>query len=299
MAASDAAPGLVNLSGLMDDAKCFAFVRQRRWPEGVRCPGCDTAAVIRDGCDDSQPHRQRYRCKGCARRFDDLTGTVLAGHHQPLRVWVLCLYLMGLNLSSRQIAQELGLNGSDVQAMTEQLRSGLVAKAPAARLAGEAEKGRLGRRRRLAGAPGRGTLEKEKPPVLGLIQRGGQVVLRMLANVQQTTIQPIIEAAVAKGTRVHTDEYNVYARLPAWGYRHKTVCHARGEYARDEDGDGFCEIHVNTMEGTWSLLRSWLRPHRGISQGKLPLYLGFFEFVHNARRRGKALLGALVAALVR
>src|SRR3954453_3425415 len=67
---------------------------------------------------------------------------------------------------------------------------------------------------------------------------------------------------------------------------------------RDEDGDGFCEIHVNTMEGTWSLLRSWLRPHRGISQEKLPLYLGVFEFVHNARRRGKALLGALVAALV-
>src|SRR6476661_8382959 len=86
MVASDAAPGLVNLSGLMDDAKCFAFVRQHRWPEGVRCPGCDTAAVIRDGYDDSQPHRQRYRCKACARRFDDLTDTVLAGHHQPLRV---------------------------------------------------------------------------------------------------------------------------------------------------------------------------------------------------------------------
>src|SRR4051795_7512680 len=139
MAASDAAPGLVNLSGLMDDAKCFAFVRQRRWPEGVRCPGCGSAAVIRDGCDDSQPHRQRYRCKGCARRFDDLTSTVLAGHHQPLRVWVLCLYFMGLNLATRQIAQELGLNGSDVQAMTEQLRGGLVAKAPAARLAGGVE----------------------------------------------------------------------------------------------------------------------------------------------------------------
>ncbi len=59
MAASD----LVNLSGLMDDAKCFAFVRQHRWPEGVRCPACDRCLVIRDGCDDTQPHRQRYRCK--------------------------------------------------------------------------------------------------------------------------------------------------------------------------------------------------------------------------------------------
>jgi transposase-like protein len=156
----------------------------------------------------------------------------------------------------------------------------------------------LGRRRRLKAAPGRGTLEKDKPPVLGLIQRGGQVVLRMLANVQQKTIQPVIGATVAQGARVHTDEYKVYARLPAWGYRHKTVCHSRGEYARDENGDGFCEIHVNTMEGFWSLLRAWLRPHRGISQDKLPLYLGFFQVVHNVRRRGKALLGALVAALV-
>ena len=134
-----AAPDLVNLSGLMDDAKCFALVLQHRWPEGVRCPGCGSAAVIRDGCDDTQSHRQRYRCKACAGRFDDLTGTVLAGHHQPLRVWVLCLYFMGLNLSNRQIAKELCLSASDVQAMTEQLRRGLVAKAPKVRLAGEVE----------------------------------------------------------------------------------------------------------------------------------------------------------------
>ena len=134
-----AASELINLSGLLDDAKCFAFVRQRRWPRGVRCPGCASEAVIRDGCDDTQPCRQRYRCKACGSRFDDLTGTVLAGHRQPLRVWVLCLYFMGLNLSNRQIAMELGLNASDVQAMTEQLRRGLVAKAAAVRLEGAVE----------------------------------------------------------------------------------------------------------------------------------------------------------------
>jgi transposase-like protein len=132
-----AAADLVNLSALLDDAKCFALVRQHRWPEGVCCPGCGSGAVVRDGCDDTQRHRQRYRCKACASRFDDLTGTVLAGHHQPLRVWVLCLYFMGLNLSNRQIAQELGLCGSDVQVMAEQLRSGFVAKASPARLGGE------------------------------------------------------------------------------------------------------------------------------------------------------------------
>ncbi len=146
---------------------------------------------------------------------------------------------------------------------------------------------------------GRGTLEKEKPPILGLIQRGGDGVLHMLENVQQTTIEPIIQATVAPGALIHTDEYSIYARLKAWGYHHKTVCHGRGEFARDEDGDGFCEVHVNTVEGVWSLLRSWLRPHRGISQEKLPLYLGFFQFVHNTRRRGKALLGSLIAVLVK
>ena len=134
-----AALDLFDLSGLMDDAKCFAFVRQHRWPDGVRCPGCGSDAVIRDGCDDTQSHRQRYRCRACASRFDDLTGTVLAGHHQPLRVWVLCLYFMGLNLSNRQIAMELGLDASDTQIMTEQLRYGLVAKTPAVELQGEVE----------------------------------------------------------------------------------------------------------------------------------------------------------------
>jgi transposase-like protein len=131
-----------------------------------------------------------------------------------------------------------------------------------------------------------------------LIQRGGQVVLHMLANVQQATIKPIIEAGVAQATQIYTDEYDIYARLPSWGYQHETVCHSAGEYARDADGDGFHEIHVNTIEGFWSLLRSWLRPHRGISQEKLPIYLGFFQFVHNVRKRGKHLLNALVGALV-
>jgi transposase len=78
----------------------------------------------------------------------------------------------------------------------------------------------------------------------------------------------------------------------------KSVNHGRGEFARDEDGDGFCEVHVNMMEGFWSLLRSWLRPHRGISQEKLSVYLGFFEFIHNVRKQGKALPPALIERLV-
>jgi transposase-like protein len=132
-------PALVNLSTLIDDAKCYELIRQHRWPDGVCCPSCSASTVIRHGHDDTQRHRQRYRCKHCETRFDDLTGTVLAGHHQPLRIWVLCLYFMGLNLSNRQIARELGLNEDDVQAMANHLRDGLVGKIPAVMLDGEVE----------------------------------------------------------------------------------------------------------------------------------------------------------------
>ena len=161
-----------------------------------------------------------------------------------------------------------------------------------------AQQGRPGRRRRLKGAPGRGTLEGEKPPVFGMIQRNEEVVLHMLENVQQRTNKPIVTKTIQLGSTIFTDEYNIYARLKQWGYQHLTVNHGQGQYARDDDGDGFHEVHVNTMEGFWSLLRSWLRPHRGISQEQLPLYLAFFECVHNIRRRGKALLASLLAVLL-
>lgn len=94
-----------------------------------------------------------------------------------------------------------------------------------------------------------------------MIERSGLIVIKMLDNVQQKTTGPIILTTIEPGSIVYTDEYNIYDRLSIWGYEHKSVCHANGEYARDEDGDGFCEVHVNTIEGFWSLLRSWLRPY--------------------------------------
>jgi transposase len=88
--------------------------------------------------------------------------------------------------------------------------------------------------------------------------------MSVLRNASFLPARSIIKASIAPGTTVYTDEYDIDSRLPEWRYAHLTVNHGRGEYARDEDGDGFHEVHVNTMEGYWSLLRSWLRPHREI-----------------------------------
>ncbi|MDE1466099.1 IS1595 family transposase [Spartinivicinus poritis] len=217
---------MINIKQLVSDEYCYQLIRQRRWPEGICCPYCQSKGVKSHGYHATQKACKRYHCQSCKNRFDDLIFTVFAGHHQPLKVWILCMYFMGL------------------------------------------------------------------------VKRGGQLIIRMLENVKQKTISPIIKQLINPGTLIYTDEYNSYSRLPAWGYQHKTVCHGKGEYARDEDGDGFHEVHVNTIEGCWSLLRSWFSPHRGISQEKLPYYLALFELVYNLKRRGKGLLNDLVGLLV-
>ena len=131
-----------------------------------------------------------------------------------------------------------------------------------------------------------------------MMQRGGEIVIKMLENVRQETIKLIITSTITLATPIFTDDYNIYDRLEEWGYERKSICHSDSEFARDEGGDGFCEVHTNSVEGFWSLLGSWLRTHRGISQENLPLYLGFFEFIHNMLKRGKALLSSLLVLLL-
>jgi transposase-like protein len=116
----------ISIHRLIDDSKCYEMMRELRWPDGVACPHCCDLNVVKNGHDTTERHRQRYRCSTCQKCFDDLTGTVFAGHHQPLRVWMLCLYLMGLNLSNLQIAAELKLSATSAQEMTTQLRQGIV-----------------------------------------------------------------------------------------------------------------------------------------------------------------------------
>ena len=112
------------------------------------------------------------------------------------------------------------------------------------------------------------------------------------------TIGPWIDRAIAKGPLIYPDEYDSSSRLVEWGHEPEPVCRAAGEPARDDEGDGSCAVPINTPEGSWSLLRSWPRPHRGTPQETLPLDLGPFEFVPDARARGKMLLGSLISVLL-
>ena len=211
------------------------------WSQYYRAVVSKQVFLTQRGRNHRQQACRRYTCKNCGKRFDDLTETLFMGRHQPLSGWLAYLYLRGLNRSNRPMAEELNLNESDGHAMAAAWRGGIVQRRSQVRMSGVVEgdegdvvaghtgrpdqlKGRPPRRRRLQGAPGRGTLEKEKPPIFGMIERGGEVRLVMLENVQQQTLQPLIKEMIEPGTVVNTDEYVIYDALPQWGYVRKSVC---------------------------------------------------------------------------
>jgi transposase-like protein len=130
---------VLQIKDIVDDRLCYEKVRELRWSEGVKCPHCQSTEHKRHGYHNTCEHRYRYQCKTCTKYFDDLTHTVFQGHHQPLKVWIICLYLMSLNLSNAQISKELGLTENDCHAMTSLLREGVYEKRPQEILSGEVE----------------------------------------------------------------------------------------------------------------------------------------------------------------
>ena len=147
---------------------------------------------------------------------------------------------------------------------------------------------RRGNRRR-----GHGTYASDRPPVWGMVERAsGQVRLRVCQRVDSATLHPLVLRFSAAEATLYTDEWNGYNGI----LRHRvTVHHEHNEWARDDDGDGFCEVHVNTLEGLWASVRTFLRPFRGVHKRFLHAYIAIFEFSTNI----KAITQSFIAQLVR
>jgi len=222
-------------------------------------------------------------------------------------VWVQIIHHWQLGLPAEQIAWALDLNYDTVEQACKLLDGALYQTYhldPERRLSGHVEADELyqtagakGRpdyvdtqlrapRRRGLSARGRGSWAADRPPIMGLVQRRdqdedgsprgppAQVFLEVVPNVQTATIRPIIRARVLPGSILDTDEYDIYSFLERDGYVHRTVNHSQGEYAR---GD----VHVNTEEGIWSVVRPFLARFRGLSKRFLHLPLARCEFLHN------------------
>ena len=148
-------------------------------------------------------------------------------------------------------------------------------------------------RRRANKQRGHGTYENDRPPIVGTLGReSGKVRLRMVEHTDGQTLSAHVEHFTPQDTQVYTDEWQGYNHLDR---PHNTVCHAHSEWARDDDGDGIREVHINSIEGMWTLVRNFMRLFRGVHKKFLAAYLAICEFHINLKRITPDFIAALVA----
>jgi len=267
------------------EEKCFRVLRGLRWGKGIECPHCGSSDVIRNG---TWKHRGRYRCKGCKRYFNDLTGTIFEGSKLELREWVYTMKRLLEKASMNQISKELGRKFDAIMRVRD-LASDSLAKRLVSKLKGEVEIdetyvsagqkgtkcGQRAPRKRGLKLRGRGTYEKDKPPIVALVERGGGVVLSVAEELNRDFILKLLNEHVEKGSKAYTDDFPMFDDLEGYVH-HKLNRYSNKEYARGE-------VHINTAEGIFSLVKSWLRMLRGVRKDKLWRPLKLFEFRFNFR----------------
>ena len=265
-----------------DDASAEGWFIVQRWPEGVRCPhcGCDR---VQDGCKHPS---QRFRCRGCGKRFSARTHTVLADSKIGFRVWVLAIYLVLTNLkgvSSMKLHRDLGIRQATAWFMLHRIREAWAA-APEAMLGpveadetyvgGKAKNMHASRRRDTIA--GRGPVGKA--PVVGVKDRASnRVAARPVPDTASKTLTGVVSEAASTGATVYTDDARAYKPLASLGYAHAAVAHSAREYVR---GD----VHTNGIESLWSMFkRGYTGTYHKMSEAHLHRYVNEFTGRHNIR----------------
>lgn len=280
---------------LSSEEACSRLFRNVRWRNGVYCPRCGSRRV--KGHGNYGQGLKRHKCKVCGRTFNDKTGTRLHYSRLSLREWFtlmplfLALHSSALGLSwlldrsympvfkalkklmlSLRAIQPKGMDGV-VESDEVYVTAGLKGRNNSHRIK------RLGRKPRRRGLRrrGRGTWSQDKPPIFILVERGGLEDYVPSSDVEAETALKVIGRRVSEGSTVYTDSFKAYLSLSEAGYKHESVNHSAGEYARGE-------VHINGCESRASLLRPWLAVHRGICKDNLTLYLSAFKACRQFRK---------------
>src|SRR5450759_4888214 len=270
------------------EEECIATLRELRWKDGVRCTKCGSSNVKKDGVRGLY---QMYECKDCRSYFNDRTGTVFQDTKIPLRKWFLMAFLMQFNISILEVSKTVGVpyrnafyiarkirNGMYVNQILEKLKGRNRGEGRALHHCGREREKRASRnpRRTALKARGRGTYQRDKPPIVGMVSRETKQV--RVAPSSGVTGREIINRAVKNidpDTTIYHDDYRAYGILDGC-FRHESVIHSAGEYAR---GD----IHTNTIEGEFSVLRLWLQTFRGMSKEYAYLCCAHYQLLRSNR----------------
>jgi len=266
------------------EESCRQFIIKQRWPNGVTCPHCghDKVYDIKGGMG--------YKCANCKERFSVRTGMIMESSRLPLQTWLLAINLMTTarkGISSVQFAKHLGVTQKTGWYLSNRIRKACTDGINP--LTGEIEVDETfigGKRKNMSNAKrkeltGRGTVGKQ--PVMGMLERGGQIIAMPVKSTEKDVLQGHIRTTIKKGSTVYTDEYKSYTGLK--GYTHKTVSHSAGEYVRGM-------AHTNGIESHWALMkRGYIGTHHWWSMKHLHRYVT--EYVHRHNNKGLTCVEAI------
>ncbi len=264
-----------------DQEACIEHLERVRWNDIPACPKCGSIKVGRKADGDRVG---RWNCHDCHASFNVLSGTVFAKTRLPLQKWFLAVGLV-LNakksVSSHQLARDLDLNQKSAWYLTMRVRKAMAAGQTFLSGIVEADECYVGGKPRKPNkreddenAPrGRGT---DKLPVVGAVERGGDVVAQRSEKVDGKSLAKCLRQNGDEASLLVTDQYAAYRGLAA---KHATIDHSV-QYV-----DGI--VHTNTIEGFWSLLkRAWYGQHHHYSKTHALAYVVEACFKYNARKRG-------------
>jgi transposase-like protein len=268
----------------VDEAKAVAFLEKQRWGDEPFCPLCACVDVYRMMSGEQRNKDYRWRCKGCKKMFTVRTASVLEETRLPMRVWVYAIWKAASSkkgVAALQLSREMEITHKSALFVLRRLRHGLEEVEPQ-KLTGTVEVDEVyigGKPRyRRTGITGRGT---EKTPVLGMVQRGGDVRLKVMQRLTAEQIGQVLEVNADQSCRLITDEFRTYIPLgKRFAGGHETVKHGLNEYVRVGT-----DVHSNTIEGVFSLLRRGVMgTFHSVSRKHLPNYLNEFQFRWNTRK---------------
>ncbi len=270
-----------------DDEACLAQVFEARYGQGHICPKCDRPAKwyrIKAA--------RAYACQWCGWHIHPTAGTLFEDSRTSLRLWFYAIYLFTTSrhgVPAKELQRQLGVTYKTAWRMGHEIRKHMAAVDGDRPLGGQVEVDETyigGVMKGVGGGRGLGN----KAVLVGMVKRDGHAMTKVVESADRDTVMRLIGHNVRRGSTIHTDESKIYRGLEGRGYKHETVNHSEGEYAR-EDG-----ASTNTVEGYFSRLKNSIRgTHVHVSKKHLQKYAGEFEYRYNLRKKPEKMVDELLS----
>lgn len=274
------------------EESCLEHIMRQRFGDRHDCAGCGKSAHYY-----RVSTRRAYVCEYCGHQVYPTAGTPFDRTRTSLRDWFMVMFMFTTSrngVAAKEVERQIGVTYKTAWRMCHQIREYMGKVDGDGPLGGftkqvEVDETIIGGA--TTAAEGR---MSNKTVVIGMMERSGNVMTKVVPNQRRATLLPVIKANVKAHSIVHTDEAGAYLTVNAEGYYHMSVNHSAGQYV------GAKGTSVNSIEGFWAQLKRGINgTHIHVSQKHLPKYLAEFEFRHNRRHQDQPMIDLLMTSFLR